>query len=118
MNRREFIAGAAVCASSPGILVPAAPAAPVQWSGFELFQDAAGTIPVTGVNQPVGFMRSLGGNGIASLVATTDSRPTFGLHRGKRCIMADGEAEVQMVINHAEHSSSPLKFPTAPPNSH
>lgn len=40
-----------------------------------LFQDAAGTIPVTGVEQPVGLMLDKSGNGKHASQATTTARP-------------------------------------------
>ena len=40
-----------------------------------LFQDAAGTIPVTGVEQPVGLMLDKSGRGNHASQATTTARP-------------------------------------------
>lgn len=42
-----------------------------------LFQDAAGTIPVTAVEQPVGLMRDKSGNGNHAYQATSANRPTL-----------------------------------------
>lgn len=42
-----------------------------------LFQDAAGTIPVTGVEQPVGLMRDKSGRGNHAFQTTSASRPVL-----------------------------------------
>lgn len=42
-----------------------------------LFQDSAGTVPVTGVNQPVGMMRDKSGRGNHATQPTTVNRPVL-----------------------------------------
>jgi hypothetical protein len=42
-----------------------------------LFQDSAGTTPVTAVEQPVGLMKDKSGNGKDALQATAGNRPTY-----------------------------------------
>lgn len=42
-----------------------------------LFQDSAGTIPVTAVNDPVGKMLDLSGNGLHATQATSAKRPLY-----------------------------------------
>jgi len=45
-----------------------------------LFQDSAGTIPVTTVGQPVGKVLDKSGNGIHATQATSANRPTYQIH--------------------------------------
>lgn len=40
-----------------------------------LYQDIAGTVPVTGVGQPVGFARNLSGNGLDAYAEDDEARP-------------------------------------------
>jgi hypothetical protein len=62
MNRRQFIKssiGVAALAAMPVSVASAVTVTvkPVRWCEYELFQDAAGTIPVTDIGQPVGCMK-------------------------------------------------------------
>jgi hypothetical protein len=45
-----------------------------------LFQDSAGTIPVTAAGQPVGKVLDKSGNGIHATQATAANRPTYQIH--------------------------------------
>ena len=55
-----------------------------------LFQDAAGTIPVTATGQPVGLMRDKSGRGNHASQATAASRPIFRDVGGLRYLECDG----------------------------
>lgn len=55
-----------------------------------LFQDSAGTIPVTGTGQPVGLMRDKSGRGNHASQATAASRPIFRDVGGLRYLECDG----------------------------
>ena len=56
-----------------------------------LFQDAAGTVPVTAVGQPVGRVLDKSGRGNHATQTTATSRPVFGQDgNGKRCLIFDG----------------------------
>ena len=55
-----------------------------------LFQDAAGTIPVTGTGQPVGLMLDKSGRGNHASQATAASRPIFRDVGGLRYLECDG----------------------------
>lgn len=55
-----------------------------------LFQDAAGTIPVTAAGQPVGMMRDKSGRGNHATQATPTSRPTLQTAGGKWFLAFDG----------------------------
>jgi len=56
-----------------------------------LFQDAAGTTPVTALGQPVGLMLDKSGNGNHASQATSTARPTLGQDaNGKRYLKFDG----------------------------
>lgn len=101
MNRRGFLATMLAAATAPAIvraesimvvrrpLVIAAPVVPATLPGpfsfdggatwdftaaMGLFQDVAGTIPVTAIGQPVGRIRDLTGNG-NDLVACSPVKP-------------------------------------------
>lgn len=43
-----------------------------------MFQDSAGTIPVTALGDPVGLVRDKSGNGYDASITTASARPTFG----------------------------------------
>lgn len=55
-----------------------------------LFQDAAGTVPVTAVGQPVGRISDLSGNGHHATQAITASRPTLIYENGMYGLEFDG----------------------------
>lgn len=55
-----------------------------------LFQDAAGTIPVTAAGQPVGMMRDKSGRGNHATQATATSRPILQTENGKWYLAFDG----------------------------
>lgn len=55
-----------------------------------LFQDAAGTIPVTAAGQPVGMMRDKSGRGNHATQATATSRPILQTDAGKWYLVFDG----------------------------
>lgn len=55
-----------------------------------LFQDSAGTVPVTANNDPVGMMRDKSGNGNHAIQATAGSRPLYKTLGGKHWIEGDG----------------------------
>lgn len=55
-----------------------------------LFQDSAGTLPVTGVAQPVGLVLDTSGNGNHLTQTTPTARPTYQIVDGKPCIVGDG----------------------------
>ena len=55
-----------------------------------LFQDAAGTIPVTAAGQPVGMMRDKSGRGNHATQATATSRPILQTTDGKWYLAFDG----------------------------
>jgi hypothetical protein len=55
-----------------------------------LFQDAAGTIPVTATGQPVGLMRDKSGRGNHATQPTAASRPIFRDVGGLRYLECDG----------------------------
>lgn len=55
-----------------------------------LFQDSAGTIPVTAAGQPVGLMLDVSGNGFHVSQATTTARPLYQIIDGYPCIVGDG----------------------------
>ena len=55
-----------------------------------LFQDSAGTTPVTAVEQPVGLILDKSGNGKHASQATAASRPTLKLIDGKYSLLFDG----------------------------
>lgn len=55
-----------------------------------LFQDAAGTIPVTAAGQPVGRMLDKSGRGNHATQATATSRPILQTSGGKRYLVFDG----------------------------
>ena len=55
-----------------------------------LFQDSAGTIPVTAAGQPVGLMLDVSGNGNHAAQSTTTARPTYQIVDGYPCIVGDG----------------------------
>lgn len=55
-----------------------------------LFQDDAGTVPVTADGQTVGMMRDKSGNGHHALQATAGSRPTYRASSGLAWLQFDG----------------------------
>lgn len=55
-----------------------------------LFQDAAGTIPVTAAGQPVGLMRDKSGRGNHATQATATSRPILQTESGRWYLAFDG----------------------------
>lgn len=55
-----------------------------------LFQDAAGTIPVTAAGQPVGLMRDKSGRGNHVTQTTATSRPILQVEAGKWYLSTDG----------------------------
>lgn len=55
-----------------------------------MFQDAAGTTPVTAVGQPVGKINDKSGNGFYATQSTAASRPVLGLENGKYYLTFDG----------------------------
>lgn len=56
-----------------------------------LFQDSAGTIPVTGFGQPVGRMLDRGPNRLHAVQANANARPTYAADAGGRgCLIFDG----------------------------
>lgn len=55
-----------------------------------LFQDAAGTIPVTAAEQPVGLMRDKSGRGNHATQATATSRPILQTEEGRWYLAFDG----------------------------
>lgn len=55
-----------------------------------LFQDSAGTIPVTASGQPVGLMHDKSGHGFHAAQTTAGSRPTFRDVNGLRYLEFDG----------------------------
>ena len=55
-----------------------------------LFQDSAGTIPVTAPGQPVGLMLDLSGNGHHVSQITTTARPLYQIIDGFPCVVGDG----------------------------
>lgn len=66
-----------------------------------LFQDAAGTVPVTGFNQPVGHVLDLSGNGYHLTQSAAASRALFTdtLPNGKPSILFDGVDDLLSVAN-------------------
>ena len=85
MNRRQFIKssiGIAALAAMPVSVASAVtvPVKPVRLGMYELFQDAKGTIPVTGEGQPVGLMRIVktGESYMSNLIqGSLANRPTY-----------------------------------------
>lgn len=55
-----------------------------------LFQDAAGTTPVTAAGQPVGKILDKSGNGAHATQSTATSRPILGLESGRYYLTFDG----------------------------
>lgn len=55
-----------------------------------LFQDAAGTIPVTAAGQPVGLMKDKSGRGNHATQATATSRPILQFNNGLWSLVFDG----------------------------
>ena len=55
-----------------------------------MYQDAAGTIPVTGVGQPVGKILDKSGRGNHATQSTTATRPTLQQESGKYYLSFDG----------------------------
>lgn len=55
-----------------------------------LFQDSAGTIPVTADGDPVGLMLDLSGNGNHASQSTTASKPTYHTDGGRGWLHFDG----------------------------
>jgi len=55
-----------------------------------LFQDSAGTIPVTASNDPVGLMKDKSGNGLHMRQTVALSRPTFVITGSRRRLYFDG----------------------------
>lgn len=55
-----------------------------------LFQDVAGTVPATAINNPVGLMKDLSGNGYHAIQATATSRPVLSAINGVPHIKYDG----------------------------
>ncbi|RWN51391.1 MAG: hypothetical protein EOS04_24265 [Mesorhizobium sp.] len=55
-----------------------------------LFQDSAGTVPVTADGDPVGMMRDKSGNGNHLAQATTASKPAYKTSGGRHWIEGDG----------------------------
>lgn len=55
-----------------------------------LFQDAAGTTPVTAAGQPVGKILDKSGRGAHATQSTATSRPILGLENGKYYLTFDG----------------------------
>lgn len=55
-----------------------------------LYQDAAGTLPVTAPGQPVGLMLDLSGNGHHVSQTTTTARPLYQIIDGFPCVVGDG----------------------------
>lgn len=67
-----------------------------------MFQDAAGTIPVTGVGQPVGKILDKSGRGNHATQSTTASRPTLQIDTAGNCYLSfDGvdDSLVTLPIN-------------------
>lgn len=57
-----------------------------------LFQDSAGTTPVTASGQPVGKMLDKSGNGNHAIQATAGARPTYTVSGGSSFLLFDGVA--------------------------
>ena len=55
-----------------------------------LFQDAAGTVPVTADGDPVGLMRDVSGNGIDMSQASADARPLYRTDGARHWLSFDG----------------------------
>lgn len=67
---------------------------PMLMNGGRLWQDAAGTIPVTRVGQPVGLAEHVGmfdGRWHAAVQPTASKRPTFGLNEQGQAYLAFSE---------------------------
>lgn len=71
-----------------------------------LFQDAAGTIPVTAPGDPVGLMRDLSGNGRHASQSTPASRPVYQVVNGRGVIRFNGTTQYLEILG----STSTLKF--------
>lgn len=72
-----------------------------------LFQDAAGTIPVTAVGQPVGRMRDLSGLGHDAVQSDPAGRPTYGSDGTHHWLTFDGIAN-RMEISFGGNTSEVL----------
>jgi hypothetical protein len=64
-----------------------------------LFQDAAGTIPVTAIGQPVGRMLDKSRNGNHAIQTVSASRPTYQTDGTKRWLAFDGVDDTMATVN-------------------
>lgn len=64
-----------------------------------LFQDSAGTTPVTASGQPVGKMNDKSGNGLHMLQATSAKRPTYTTSGGLHFLDFDGTDDAMSVAS-------------------
>lgn len=86
LTRRYF--GGGVAAFSPASLSPTAWYDPSDMS--TLFQDSAGTVPVTATGQPVGRMLDKSGNGSHLIQATTAFKPAYTVSGALQFLQFDG----------------------------
>ena len=94
-NASAAIASQAVANSTDGPSVLFDSGQPGVWYDISdmstLFQDAAGTIPVTATGQPVGLVLDKSGRGNHATQTTSTARPVLGQDgNGKRCLVFDG----------------------------
>lgn len=73
-----------------------------------LFQDSAGTIPVTAAGQPVGRMLDKSGRGNHAIQATSAARPTYQTSGGLHWIVFDGVDDVMIAPNHPFSFTGPV----------
>jgi len=79
-----------------------------------LYQDAAGTIPVTGPGQPVGLMTDKSGNGNHRIQAVSAARPTYQLDSaGRPCLYFDGVDDLLGITKAGMYSTSTAVFRAA-----
>lgn len=71
-----------------------------------LFQDSAGTVPVTGVEQPVGRMLDKSGRGNHAFMGTTIDRPILRQDAGGRYYLAANGANTWMQTNSINFSAT------------
>ena len=73
-----------------------------------LFQDSAGTIPVTTAGQPVGRMLDKSGRGNHATQATSAARPTYQTSGGLHWLVFDGVDDVMVAPNHPFSFTGPV----------
>jgi hypothetical protein len=75
-----------------------------------LFQDDAGTIPVTATGQPVGMMRDKSGQGNHAIQAVAASRPTFTDSGGLQFLAFDGINDFLQVTSFSLAANDKMSF--------